>query len=537
MRLSIRGNVRTALVRARRRLSGEEGFTMLIALGVLVVTSLLVAAAFAATQGDVHSSQHDIDAKRAYSGAVAGVNRFLYQLNQNTNYWETCPTQAKTAVPGSSTEKYSFTPVPANGTSSCSTTDPIGTMIDQNAGTFRMQFSGYSGTPEVSRSLIASFRRNSPLDYLWYTKYETLDPNTYANPSQFTDCAAFHRTPRPSHCVEINWVTGDVINGPMYTQDQYRICGSPVFGRSGSNDEIQSAAPSNPTYSGFGCSNNAQMNGDPRNPIANAPVIEPPPDNSELLADAQRYGQTFNGTTTIALSGTTATVTNCPSSCTTTTVNITQDPIIYVTNNTCTSTYSPYNVSYATTGGCGNVYVYGNYSAPLTIGSANDIIIGRPGLTSGNGTDDLTTNLAGTAMLGLVANNFVRVMHGISGTNPGVNNTCTASNLSYQTDASPVIDAAILAIQHSFIVDNYNCGQALGNLTVNGAIAQLFRGTVGTSGGNGVSTGYLKDYTYDDRLKSQEPPYLFDIAEASWHVDRETLCIPGSSAANSGCLP
>src|SRR5205085_11923014 len=160
MRLSIRGNVRTALVRARRRLSGEEGFTMLIALGVLVVTSLLVAAAFAATQGDVHSSQHDIDAKRAYSGAVAGVNRFLYQLNQNTNYWETCPTQAKTAVPGSSTEKYSFTPVPANGTSSCSTTDPIGTMIDQNAGTFPMQFSGYSGTPEVSRSFIARFRRN-----------------------------------------------------------------------------------------------------------------------------------------------------------------------------------------------------------------------------------------------------------------------------------------------------------------------------------------------------------------------------------------
>ena len=33
------------------------------------------------------------------------------------------------------------------------------------------------------------------------------------------------------------------------------------------------------------------------------------------------------------------------------------------------------------------------------------------------------------------------------------------------------IDAAIMSLQHSFIVDNYNCGR-LGTLTVNGAIVQ-----------------------------------------------------------------
>ena len=42
------------------------------------------------------------------------------------------------------------------------------------------------------------------------------------------------------------------------------------------------------------------------------------------------------------------------------------------------------------------------------------------------------------------------------------------------------IDAAILSLQHSFIVDNYQCGAKLGKLTVNGAIAQQFRGPVGT---------------------------------------------------------
>ena len=58
----------------------------------------------------------------------------------------------------------------------------------------------------------------------------------------------------------------------------------------------------------------------------------------------------------------------------------------------------------------------------------------------------------------------------------------------------------MLAIKHSFIVDNYNCGAPLGTLNVNGAIAQKFRGAVGTGGG-GSDTGYLKNYNYDERLQ------------------------------------
>ena len=35
------------------------------------------------------------------------------------------------------------------------------------------------------------------------------------------------------------------------------------------------------------------------------------------------------------------------------------------------------------------------------------------------------------------------------------------------------------------MVDNYNCGDPLGQLTVNGVIAQKFRGPVGTGGASG----------------------------------------------------
>ena len=50
------------------------------------------------------------------------------------------------------------------------------------------------------RGIVASFKRASPLDYLWYTVYETLDPNTYSNPANYQDCAEFERDGRPSDC-------------------------------------------------------------------------------------------------------------------------------------------------------------------------------------------------------------------------------------------------------------------------------------------------------------------------------------------------
>ena len=62
---------------AGHRLRSEGGFTMVLALMVLTVSSLLIAAAFVAAQGDVRNTQHDLDGKRAYSAARAGLADFL----------------------------------------------------------------------------------------------------------------------------------------------------------------------------------------------------------------------------------------------------------------------------------------------------------------------------------------------------------------------------------------------------------------------------------------------------------------------------
>jgi hypothetical protein len=89
------------------------------------------------------------------------------------------------------------------------------------------------------------------------------------------------------------------------------------------------------------------------------------------------------------------------------------------------------------------------------------------------------------------------------------------------------IDAAILSLTHSFIVDNYTCG-LLGTLTVKGAIAQKFRGPVGTYSGGTKVTGYTKNYAYDDKLKYRSPPNFLPPVQAAWHVIVSNEQVPAS---------
>jgi hypothetical protein len=98
---------------------------------------------------------------------------------------------------------------------------------------------------------------------------------------------------------------------------------------------------------------------------------------------------------------------------------------------------------------------------------------------------------------------------------------------------NPVIDAAIFAINDSFIVDDFDCGSTsnstpgaapsqLGTLTVNGSIAQNFRGRVAE--GNPQVSGYTKSYWYDPRLESTSPPYFLNPLDATWVATRLTEC-------------
>jgi Tfp pilus assembly protein PilX len=526
------------LQRAADGARSEQGFTMIVALGVLTVTMLLTAAVFLTVRSDATLTRADLNDKQAYAAAQSGLQAYLYALNDNaTNsaWWETYSNDvaSQQSVPGSTNgATYSYAPVLANGHTTFSSTDPVGSLIDSTTGTLRMKFTGYAGqgcstgsAACQTRTIVASFRTLSPLSFLWYTVYETVDTSIGGS-----SCGTFYYqgSGPPSSCY-IYWVTGDHMNGPMYTQDQFLVNSgaSPTFGRSGTNDAVESQVPAGGKVCAFNNCYSAAIS----NPVPNvSPQVPLPSDNSNLLSDATNHGVVYTGTTTLTVSGTTATGETCTSSssssCTPISLDLTQKPIIYVANGSgCTTGYTPTSVSYTNTvssgtyagayyGACGDLYISGTYSTPLTIAAANDVIVTGNLLNSNDTNPTGTSPLTGSATLGIVANQYVRVKHDCSG-NPNV-----------------TIDGAILTLQHSFFVDNYNCGSgAQGTLTVHGAIAQYFRGIVGTVG----STGYLKNYNYDNRLALILPPYLFDLQNTEWTVFRETLCSTtvATSASNS----
>jgi hypothetical protein len=531
----------------RGRLKGEDGYTMIAVLGVSVLVTLLVGAAVAATNGDLHQVRRDLSSKAAYAAAQAGIADYAFHLKNDVGYWTWCtdlpgPNAVNQAgasplktrpVPGATDgSTYAIELLPATGKSQCLKTDPVGTMLERtgpNIGTFRIRATGFSpsGSSSVAKaSIVATFKQATFLDYVYFTQYETSDPVTYgfANPSTslqaaYDQCTKFRRDGRPRAgsttpsqiCDTIVFVAGDHINGPMHTNDD--ICinpgDTPTFGRN-AVDVIEVSAPPTGYHSssgsGNGCTGTNASRPSPGTFVTNAPVLTPPPTNVSLRTVAGP-NYTFTGQTEIELSGDSMSINGASS------IPIPTSGVVYVQNGSCTSSYSPFTATYPVSSGCGNAIVHttpgSSYTGQLTIAAENDIII--------DGSIHRDTSSGG--LLGLVANNFVRVMHPVP-TETG-KGQCGSGGNGAGSLTDPTIDAAILAIDHSFIVDHYDCGAKLGTLTVNGAISQKYRGAVGTAGSSG--TGYLKSYNYDDRLRYQEPPSFFDPVQSAWHIQRETL--------------
>jgi Tfp pilus assembly protein PilX len=531
-----------------RYICAEHGFSMIVVMGVMAASSLFVAAAFAAANGDLPLTRDSQDRKQAYSAAEAGINYYQYHLNQDPDYWTKC-----TNVPApNATENqpvnqawngtsptndprrwrkvagtknsYTIELLPANGNAAC-VENNYATMIDSSTSSFKVRATGKSGAnTKLKRSIVASFRRRSFLDFLYFTDFETTDPINYSSTNQAwaqANCGDKYRAQRDGSCSEIQFADADAINGPFHTNDDILTCGTPTFGRS-SADSIEMTGPA-PGFSkvGGGCPGGDPVFNGPKR--AGVKALTMPPTNSTLQTVAAAGGLVYTGKTIIRFnSGGNMTVTNSlVNGGSPQTRALPGNGVIYVKNNTgnCGTIQPPSNANYAEGASCGNLYISGTYTSSLTLAAANDIIVAPPSsiplaavtssnpVTGGTGNADLIGS--GNSVLGLVANNFVRVFHPCS------------------PEVSPLmktvrIDAAILSLAHSFTVDNYDCGTKLDLLTVNGAIAQKYRGAVGTTGG----TGFTKNYNYDDRLRYRSPPYFLEPVAASWHVIRSNEQVP-----------
>jgi Tfp pilus assembly protein PilX len=533
--------------RPLRLLRAQDGFTMIIAIGVMFVTGLLLVAAFTVANGDVHTSQRATLEKQAYYAALAGVQQYESQLQSEPNYWQTCKNVENT-VPEQASETYVVKPVPATGQSSCNAESPFTSMIESKgtmANTFRIRSTGYAGqkgshSQGAERTIIASFGVSGFLEYVYYTNYETKDPGLYEaeNPTLAAECrekyyVKWSKTNPNCEKASINFVSGDSIEGPMHTNDAALVSGGATFGRKG-HEPKDTVEINGGTYgSQSGCKSSATYYTATGCYVTTGPTLTPPPTDTSLEFYVEESNR-LAGQTKLELKGKEIAVTTYTYNSGTKkwsevkkTIAWPANGLIYVQPNEsaaggCTSfTFEVESSDTAKeleeTRCMANVYVHGVYEKSLTVASAGDVIIDGstyPSSVSGKlaSSGAVATKPTGTAVLGLVANNYVRIYHPCSG---GTNQS------GYLAD--PWIYAGMLATQHSLIVDNSGCGAGMGNLNIYGAIGQNYRGVVGRSGG----AGYVKNYEYDDRLATSEPPYFLTPLKAGWKIVRQTAQSPG----------
>jgi Tfp pilus assembly protein PilX len=628
------------LTQSARRLAAalrrQEGVTMIILLGVMLVTSLLVIAAFTSANGEIHLTASDTAQKKAYYAAEAGLEDYEYHLTQDGNYLGYCTTptpanpalnqyykegseteplkssELKTAeVPElegkSSEEKYAIQLLPAEsdklaGDRKCDPNHLVETMVEEQGaatGTFRIESTGFSGNEK--RSLVATFKNANFVSFVWYTMYEVGDPVVdgevpAGKPSTYwTECGNFYEQREKLAEKRCKWLNnffgpGESINGPVHVQDHAGVCGEPTFGRN-ATDRIEFGDGEKLTEATTGYSNEGQCGAANPNfkgthiPPKEVPTLEPPPGDQELehIVEAAYH---FYGRTEVILQGTVMAIRTAYKENPITkkleyseTTNVPYPPngVIYVSGGTgggC-PTFSPFGPVPGYNEGleCGDVYVHGKYEDSLTIAAENNVIINEniTTLTESAGSPDEgapTTN----AMLGLIANNFVRVYHPVSKTytktasskckeeayvsSDGVSHkipdkTLSSTECEYTNEVhlyenaskewevvdacdapnapedlnGPIIYAAMLAVDHAVIVDNFDCGApTLGHLNVYGALAGLFSdGLTGEISGTTVIHGYAYNANYDNRLQVEEPPHFLNPIQAAWYIQRQTL--------------
>lgn len=558
----------------------EEGQALLVTV-VLISVALFVTFGFIATstQQQLPIVRSDLVEHAAYRAAQAGLNEYLYKINDNANYVN-CNSSNQGNGYCQGLQFGVWQAVPGAGASSGMPEwflygDPT---INKTASPATVSISvvgaaGFPGNQSYQTVKSVFSAENGFLQNLYWMDHDVVDPSI-TNPGSNATCAYDYYD--STTCLRIDFISSDVINGSLFSNDAVYVCGSPAFGNvvtADPNATLESvfeqasgcSATSAPTCSGTvaACSAPPNESGVQREPI--------PSDNQKLYVDGVAGGCVYSGPTEITFlsggkmqvwspgtpAGTPSGAPNGsvandlnedagdPSQClptggnpqtSGTAIPTPSNGVIFVQNCPasqtagCTATYNSGLGEDGSTGSTvGDAIVQGTVTGPVTVGADNNIIIDG-NLTYANGT-------AGTDVLGLVAYNFVEVNHPVDsqGNNDAL---CTTQGVA-PTNQAPLCDntnytinAAILTLKHSFAVTNHDQGSPLGTLTVNGAIAQEYRGAVGTHDSNGnVASGYSKNYNYDSRFAWLSPPYYLSPGTQSWGLGSFTAS-PGKCVVN-----
>ncbi len=250
----------------------DQGLAMATVIIITFTVSSLAIALTSLSVSALGKAANDEDWQAALNAANAGVSDYLARLNETPDYWQYRNEDAEY----SSTSEGGLPPPPEENLAFTGWKEIDGEEygpkvsefryeVDNSQyrtdGVIRLQSSGRVGN--VVRTVETILRRRAFIDYLYFTDRETMDPLQNFRP----DCDEYFYTGRPSSCVDINFIRGDEINGPLHSNDAILTCGDPKF-----NDAVTTSWPTDQevrhrTNESYWCSRRGSpefVNGPPR---------------------------------------------------------------------------------------------------------------------------------------------------------------------------------------------------------------------------------------------------------------------------------
>ena len=549
----------------RRRLatSGvDSGMALVTVLGLGLFLSILMFTATGFAVKQVQQVRGDQDWNSSFAAAQAGVDDYISHLNADGTYWRygnpTDPYSASStlALPTGTLANPAFTGwtgIPGTTTRGYFRYE-VDNSLFTSQGILKLRSSGKVGTR--IRTVEVQVRRRGFIDYLYFTDYDTKDPAAYETVvgDSYTSTQAEPKCHKHSYegridkingvstgCTSIRFIGSggvtDIINGPMHSNDSFYTCGSPKFqgatstswtGNAGVRYIRDTSCTGNPIFS---------TSGDPKY----ASQLTMPPSNSAIRneVDPTRtspVGCLYTGPTSIVLNSTGTMNIQSPwtknggaAYCGVgNNISLPANGVIYVQNvpavadaytnatptTACKNSGAGNSLGYPQTNDIGtfackngDAFIEGTLKGQLSVAAENNIIV--------TWHVDYAGGSSGTDLLGLMANNYVEVYHPVQCTSYS-GAECTAGNNLTPTGKTGTftntrINAAILSVNHSFRVENYRWGSSLGTLNITGAIAQRYRGIVGSG-----SSGFAKNYVYDSRLRYASPPKFLDPVQSAY---------------------
>lgn len=568
----------------RRNTSDEQGIALVMVIGVTAVLSALLVASIAYATGSMKAARGTQDWNGALAAAFAGVEEYQSRLANDTTYFQYGNPAATFGVGSTRSLPPAAATNPAFGLGTSGTWATVSGSqstayfryeVDNSKyatdGTLRLRSTGKADGK--TRTIVADLKQQGFIDFLYFTDYELQDVQ-YTGDNVST-CLKYSWAGRPATgCSEIAFGSNDVMNGPAHSNDAMRVCAATFKGA-----VTTGYYPASPPAYIKKDSNNSSCTG--QNFVLagypmSSPVISMPPTNSQLKKevrtdipiDVPRPGCLYTGPTSIVftsdgkmtvrspwtkktqVSGPSPTTGTTPAACGTPgtssgqlgsaagqTIAVPDNNVVYVQNVPTVTTDPNYSATtpagltvstgangsngigfpmtnettpqYATTSlpaygyKNGDAFVKGTLNGKVTIATENYVYV----------TGDLVYADKQRDLLGLVGNNAVWVWNPVNGANKLLN------------DSNRSINAAILSVSHTFLVQNFNNGGERGTLTVYGAIAQKFRGVV-HSGNN----GYIKAYNYDERFRYTAPPKFLSPVTTTYGVN---VWVETSAAMNA----